>query len=162
MTRLIAALIAIVAANLAAPAAAQESCAAARGAAIAAPAWRSTAEEAGLDEIDAFVGVIAALEAAGRPPGCYLTKSEARRAGWRPGRSLWATSPGAAIGGGVFQNREGRLSACADRRCRILDLDYAGQRSRGPKRLIYRVDGDRVRAWITPDHYESFAAVHIP
>jgi hypothetical protein len=89
-------------------------------------------------------------------PAKFVTKREARRQGWHPGRDLWSVPAlkGKSIGGDHFQNREARLPATG-RRWREADLDYHGGR-RGAKRLLYADDGMRV---ITLDHYRTFLPI---
>jgi hypothetical protein len=91
-----------------------------------------------------------------RLPAKFITKKQAQKMGWRPGRNLWNSKDlvGKSLGGDVFSNREGRLPD-SRRVWREADLDYKGGR-RGPKRLIYSDDGLRS---ITIDHYNTFKAV---
>lgn len=135
------------------------------GAAIGVPPERSAplaafAREIGLEEVDAFVGTVAAVRRTGHVPACYLTKRAAERLGWKPGRDLWAVAPGTAIGGDRFGNREGRLPAGL--RYVEADLDYAGG-ARGAHRLIFS-EGRRAerRLWVTVDHYQTFHPVPAP
>lgn len=91
-----------------------------------------------------------------RLPAKFVTKRQARKLGWKPGRDLWDSKAlaGKSIGGDVFSNREGRLPD-GRRVWREADLDYQGGH-RGPKRLIYSDDGLRS---VTVDHYNTFKAV---
>jgi len=91
-----------------------------------------------------------------RLPAKFVTKKQAQKMGWKPGRDLWNTEAlaGKSIGGDIFFNREGRLPD-GRRIWREADLDYKGGR-RGPKRLIYSDDGLRS---VTVDHYNTFKAV---
>ena len=91
-----------------------------------------------------------------RLPAKFVTKRQARKLGWRPGRDLWDSEAlvGKSIGGDVFSNREGKLPD-GRRVWREADLDYQGGH-RGPKRLIYSDDGLRS---VTVDHYNTFKAV---
>jgi len=91
-----------------------------------------------------------------RLPVRFITKKQAQKMGWKPGRDLWHSRDlvGKSIGGDVFHNREGRLPD-GRRVWREADLDYKGGR-RGPKRLIYSDDGLRS---VTVDHYKTFKAV---
>jgi len=91
-----------------------------------------------------------------RLPAKFVTKRQARKLGWKPGRDLWDSEAlvGKSIGGDVFSNREGRLPD-GRRVWREADLDYHGGH-RGPKRLIYSDDGLRS---VTVDHYNTFKAV---
>ncbi len=91
-----------------------------------------------------------------RLPAKFVTKKQARKMGWRPGRDLWSseTLVGKSIGGDIFSNREGRLPG-GRRVWREADLDYKGGH-RGPKRLIYSTDGLRN---VTVNHYNTFIEV---
>lgn len=91
-----------------------------------------------------------------RLPAKFITKKQAQKMGWRPGRNLWNSKGlvGKSLGGDVFSNREGRLPD-GRRVWREADLDYKGGH-RGPKRLIYSDDGLRS---VTVDHYNTFKAV---
>ncbi|HOT97730.1 MAG TPA: ribonuclease domain-containing protein [bacterium] len=89
-------------------------------------------------------------------PGRYVTKAQARQAGWRPGDDLWAhpALKGKSIGGDRFSNRENQLPA-GGRSWRELDLDYKGGH-RGAKRMVFSSDGLR---YVTVDHYRTFVEV---
>jgi ribonuclease T1 len=91
-----------------------------------------------------------------RLPARFVTKKQAQKLGWRPGRDLWDSKElvGKSIGGDVFSNREGRLPD-GRRAWREADLDYKGGH-RGSKRIIYSDDGLRS---VTVDHYNTFKAV---
>ena len=129
-------------------------------------ALRAFARSAGLDFPEVFVSVANTLHFEGRLPRCYLTKEEARRVGWRPGRNLWEKAPGRAIGGDAFGNREGRLPAIHNGRYRVADLAFDGRRDggrRGAHRLVFveGTAGDWLM-WVTVDHYERFLKVPAP
>jgi ribonuclease T1 len=89
-------------------------------------------------------------------PPKYVTKNQARKMGWKPGRDLWGVRKlrGKSIGGDVFGNREGRLPD-GKRVWHEADLDYKGGK-RGPKRILYSTDGLRM---VTVDHYRTFEEV---
>ena len=91
-----------------------------------------------------------------RLPGKFITKKQAQKMGWKPGRDLWDSDAlvGKSIGGDVFSNREGKLPD-GRRVWREADLDYKGGH-RGPKRIIYSDDGLRS---VTVDHYNTFKEV---
>jgi ribonuclease T1 len=91
-----------------------------------------------------------------RLPAKFITKKEARSAGWQPGRSLWELPglQGKSLGGDHFGNYEKKLPD-GRRKWREADLDYRGGR-RGPKRLIFSTDGRRA---VTVDHYQTFQEV---
>lgn len=92
------------------------------------------------------------LLAYGHLPDNYITKNEARKAGWDGGK-LEPYCPGKCIGGDSFQNREGILPKKSGRSYRECDIDTLGKSSRGGKRLIYSNDG---LIYYTGDHYETF------
>lgn len=86
-------------------------------------------------------------------PDYYLTKKEARQKGWQPEKgNLCEVLPGKAIGGDVFNNREGKLPKEKGRRYFEADINYNCGR-RNADRLIYSND-DLI--FITKDHYQSF------
>lgn len=87
-------------------------------------------------------------------PPAFVTKKEAKAAGWKPGENLWSVGAlkGSSIGGDRFNNHEGRLP---NDKWREADLDYKGGH-RGGKRLIFSRDGAR---FVTVDHYRTFVEV---
>jgi guanyl-specific ribonuclease Sa len=89
-------------------------------------------------------------------PAKFVTKQEAKAAGWRPGQNLWASGElrGKSLGGDRFGNYEKKLPD-GRRKWREADLDYQGGH-RGPKRLIFSTDGLRM---VTVDHYQTFKEV---
>jgi ribonuclease T1 len=110
-----------------------------------------------IDE-EEFVSVLRTLNKTHnkRLPAKFVTKKQAQKMGWKPGRDLWKSEDlaGKSLGGDIFSNREGRLPD-GRRVWREADLDYKGGH-RGPKRLIYSDDGLRS---VTVDHYNTFKAV---
>ena len=106
----------------------------------------------GVDEAE-LAAMLDALNASrnARLPDKFVTKKQARQAGWRPGRDLWQVPAlkGKSIGGDRFGNREGRLPPGDWREA---DLDYRGGR-RGAKRLLFSGEGQRR---VTVDHYQTF------
>ena len=112
---------------------------------IAEDGWYYTAEE-----------VSEYLVTYGYLPGNYITKDEARDLGWEGG-SVEEYAPGCAIGGDVFQNREGSLPKEEGRTYYECDINTNGGKPRGAKRLVFSDDG-----WIyyTPDHYETFELLY--
>ena len=98
------------------------------------------------------------LRTYGHLPYNYVTKSEARKAGWESG-SLEKFFPGCSIGGDVFQNREGLLPKADGRTYYECDIDTAGSNSRGAKRIVFSNDG---LIYYTVDRYESFTLLYEP
>ena len=89
-------------------------------------------------------------------PAKFVTKNQAKKMGWKPGRDLWESKnlTGKSIGGDIFFNREGQLPQ-GKRIWHEADLDYRGG-PRGPKRIIYSHDGLRM---VTVNHYRTFQEV---
>ena len=110
-----------------------------------------------IDE-EELISILRSLQSSGnqRLPSRFITKEEARKLGWKPGKDLWEMKAlrGKSLGGDVFHNREGKLPD-GKRRWREADLDYKGGK-RGPKRIVYSNDGLRM---ITVDHYRTFKEI---
>lgn len=87
-----------------------------------------------------------------RLPDYFVTKKQAKNAGWQPGDSLWTALPGKSMGGDRFGNREERLP---EGRYFEADLGYQGKK-RNAKRFVYQISGTR---YITTDHYATFLEV---
>ena len=92
----------------------------------------------------------------GRLPGNFITKDEARAAGWSGG-SLEPYCPGKCIGGDRFGNREGLLPSAKGRVWTECDINTLGARSRGAERIVFSNDG---LIYYTGDHYESFQLLY--
>ncbi len=110
-----------------------------------------------IDETE-LVAILRALNESGnkRLPPKFVTKRQASRLGWKPGRDLWGIKnlKGKSLGGDLFSNREGHLPN-GKKIWHEADLDYQGGR-RGPKRIVYSEDGLRA---VTVDHYQNFKEV---
>jgi len=116
---------------------------------------RAFAQNLGLRDLDGFVDAVTAIREGGSLPERWITKREAERLGWRPGRNLCDVADDVAIGGDRFGNREGRLPSRKGRRWTEADLDFDCGR-RGAKRLVF--SNDRL-IFVTVDHYDSFHEV---
>ncbi len=90
-------------------------------------------------------------------PSNYMTKKEARKAGWEGG-ALHLVVDGMCIGGDYYGNYEGLLPEVRGREYHECDIDTLGGKSRGAKRIIYSGDDDNGdwNIYYTEDHYESF------
>lgn len=122
--------------------------------------WRGFLDRIRIRYPRATAGTLWHVHRTGRLPRCYLTKGQARRRGWRPGRNLWQVARGHAIGGNRFGNRERRLPQ--GYRYVEADLDFRGGR-RGARRLVFaRSTRGRWRMWVTMDHYRTFHRVPDP
>ncbi len=90
----------------------------------------------------------------GHLPDNFVSKEEARAAGWSGG-SLEEYFPDCCIGGDRFGNYEGLLpyghiyTEC--------DIDTLGASSRGAKRIVFSDDG---LIYYTDDHYDSFTLLY--
>jgi ribonuclease T1 len=114
------------------------------------------ARRVGIEDAGGFAEAISELRATGQLPPRYVTKTQAEREGWSPGRNICKVLPGKAIGGDAFHNAERRLPEKPGRRWREADLDTPCRSSRGPKRLVFSSDGLQ---FVTVDHYKSFTRV---
>lgn len=92
----------------------------------------------------------------GHLPSNFITKDEARAAGWSGG-SLEPYCPGKCIGGDRFGNREGLLPKAKGRVWYECDVNTLGAKSRGAERIVYSSDG---LIFYTGDHYESFTQLY--
>jgi len=89
-------------------------------------------------------------------PSNFVTKAEARDAGWSGG-SLEKYLPGMCIGGDRFGNREGLLPDAKGRTWTECDVNTLGASSRGAERIVFSNDG---LIYYTGDHYESFELLY--
>ena len=89
-------------------------------------------------------------------PSNFITKNEARAAGWEGG-SLERYCPGKCIGGDRFGNREGLLPSAKGRVWTECDINTLGKKSRGAERMVFSNDG---LIYYTGDHYESFELLY--
>lgn len=89
-------------------------------------------------------------------PENFVTKSQAREAGWEGG-SLEDYLPGMCIGGDRFGNREGLLPQAEGRSWTECDINTLGASSRGAERIVFSNDG---LIYYTGDHYESFQLLY--
>ena len=89
-------------------------------------------------------------------PQNFITKDQARQAGWSGG-SLEPYCPGMCIGGDRFGNREGLLPKAEGRTWTECDINTLGADSRGAERIVFSNDG---LIYYTGDHYESFTLLY--
>jgi len=89
-------------------------------------------------------------------PKNFVTKDEAREAGWNGG-GLEDYLPGKCIGGDYFGNREGLLPKASGRTWTECDINTLGADSRGAERIVFSNDG---LIYYTGDHYESFELLY--
>lgn len=90
-------------------------------------------------------------------PDNYISKTKAKKLGWEQQEgNLWDVLPGMSIGGGPFNNYDGKLPEEAGREYKECDIDYNGG-ARGGKRIVYSNDG---LIFYTGDHYETFERLY--
>ena len=92
----------------------------------------------------------------GHLPGNFVTKEEARAAGWEGG-GLDDVLPGMCIGGDRFVNREGLLPEAKGRSWTECDVNTLHAKSRGAERIVFSNDG---LIYYTGDHYDSFTLLY--
>ena len=92
----------------------------------------------------------------GHLPGNFVTKEEARAAGWEGG-GLDEVLPGMCIGGDRFGNREGLLPEATGRSWTECDVNTLHAKSRGAVRIVFSNDG---LIYYTGDHYDSFTLLY--
>lgn len=97
------------------------------------------------------------IQTYGKLPSNFISKSEARAAGWSGG-SLEPYFPGCCIGGDRFGNYESLLPTAEGRTYTECDIDTLGKDSRGAKRIVFSNDG---LIFYTDDHYESFTQLNL-
>lgn len=93
----------------------------------------------------------------GRLPRNYVTKSFAQnvlKCSTSRVEDYW---PGGAIGGDVFQNREGRLPSAPGRTWTECDINTWGKYARGAERIVFSNDG---LIYYTSDHYNTFVLLY--
>lgn len=93
----------------------------------------------------------------GKLPSNYISKKEAKNAGWVNFLgNLSIVAPGKVIGGDVYGNRNGHLPSAEGRVWYEADINYDfGYRNN--HRLIYSNDG---LIFATYDHYMTFVQIH--
>ena len=93
----------------------------------------------------------------GRLPRNYVTKGYCKdvlKCSTSRVEDYW---PGGAIGGDVFQNREGLLPKKAGRTWTECDINTWGRYSRGAERIVFSNDG---LVYYTANHYASFELLY--
>ncbi|MBG0831673.1 hypothetical protein HS041_28490 [Planomonospora sp. ID67723] len=97
------------------------------------------------------------LRSTGQLPSNYVTKNQAKSAGWESGKALGNYVPNGRIGGDAFNDPASvGLPVAAGRTWREADIGLTSSRSRAEQpgaRLLYSDDG---LAYITTDHYKTF------
>lgn len=109
-----------------------------------------------IDQLTAQNNVVSFMEKYQKLPAFYMTKKQAREAGWDAKKgNLCEVLPGRAIGGDRFSNREKGLPIADGRQWFEADINYrCGHR--GADRLLYSSDG---MIFVSTDHYKTFQQV---
>ena len=108
---------------------------------------RGTATVLGYFGVDVYLAVHQKL------PNYYISKENAKEAGWIQWiGNLDTVLPGRIIGGDEYQNKEGKLPQADGRRWFEADINYSsGYRSN--HRILYSNDG---LIFVSYDHYKTF------
>ena len=116
-------------------------------------------EEPSLDEDGVYTSkedLALYLHLYGHLPSNFVTKKQARAAGWTGG-SVEAFFPGMCIGGDYYGNYEGNLPQAKGRSWQECDVNTLGRRSRGAERIVWSNDG---LIYYTGDHYETWELLY--
>ena len=119
-------------------------------------------EEETIDEdgvYDSKEDVALYIHTYGKLPSNYITKAEAKEAGWsgNGGDKLDKYCPGKCIGGDYFGNYEGLLPKASGRKWTECDIGTLGAKNRGVKRIVFSNDG---LIYYTGNHYDSFELLY--
>ena len=111
----------------------------------------SSEKQQSVDQLTEQNTVIRFVKQNHKLPDYYITKSEARKMGWKPSEgNLCEVLPGKAIGGDPFGNREKSLPE--GQIYFEADVNYhCGNRN--ADRIIFTKNGDM---YLTKNHYKSF------
>ena len=111
--------------------------------------------------LTSFEDVASHIAKNGKLPDNFITKAEAEKLGWIPGKDLSEFASGKSIGGDIFENRANKVTGqklLPDREGRIWHEADIGYKSgvRGSERIIYSNDG---AIYKTPDHYGTVTKI---
>lgn len=108
-------------------------------------------------DVEQLVDIVRTLNDRKTLPTYFITKKEARRLGWQPGRYFndIPALKGKSIGGDFFGNYEQRLPLG---NWREADLDYRGFK-RNAKRLVFSENAQQ--RYVTVDHYQHFYQIPV-
>ena len=107
---------------------------------------------AGTATVDGVVGADWAIFYNKQLPTNYISKSNAEKKGWKPGK--WPSNfvPGEIIGGEIYKNKDKHLPDAVGRIWYEADINYkTGQRN--SQRILWSNDG---LVFVTYDHYLTF------
>lgn len=114
-------------------------------------ASNSQSDRQAIDELTKENTVINYVKQNHQLPDYYITKNEAKKAGWNPSEgNLCEVLPGKAIGGDYFGNREGKLPKGV--KYFEADVNY-NCGNRNGDRIVFTKNGE---VYLTKNHYKSF------
>ncbi|AYM99884.1 ribonuclease domain-containing protein [Chryseobacterium sp. 3008163] len=117
----------------------------------ASKASKSQSDRQAIDELTKENTVINYVKQNHQLPDYYITKNEAKKAGWNPSQgNLCEVLPGKAIGGDYFGNREGNLPKGV--KYFEADVNYSCGNRNGD-RIVFTKNGE---VYLTKNHYKSF------
>lgn len=114
-------------------------------------ASKNQSDRQSIDELTKENTVINYVKQNHQLPDYYITKNEAKKAGWNPSQgNLCEVLPGKAIGGDYFGNREGKLPK--EGKYFEADVNYSCGNRNGD-RIVFTKNGE---VYLTKNHYKSF------
>ncbi|MCI3936917.1 ribonuclease N [Chryseobacterium aahli] len=117
----------------------------------ASKASKSQSDRQSIDELTKENTVINYVKQNHQLPDYYITKNEAKKAGWNPSQgNLCEVLPEKAIGGDYFGNREGKLPKGV--KYFEADVNYSCGNRNGD-RIVFTKNGE---VYLTKNHYKSF------
>lgn len=117
----------------------------------ASKASKNQSDRQAIDELTKENTVINYVKQNHQLPDYYITKNEAKKAGWNPSQgNLCEALPGKAIGGDYFGNREGKLPKGV--KYFEADVNY-NCGNRNGDRIVFTKNGE---VYLTKNHYKSF------
>ena len=103
------------------------------------------------DEVAAYIHLY------GHLPSNFISKTQARKAGWDSQKgNLDEVCPGKSIGGSRYYDYDNQLPAKRGRTWTECDINYHGG-YRGAERIVFSNDG---LIYYTGDHYETFERLY--
>ncbi|MBR3833499.1 MAG: hypothetical protein IKJ73_04220, partial [Lachnospiraceae bacterium] len=105
--------------------------------------------------------LVESLRTTGKLPSNYITKAEAMKSGWKPGKALGNFVDDAQIGGDKLLNKDSIAPNALGREWYEADVGLSNSMSRAKQagtRLLYSNDG---LLYITYDHYKTAYSIGI-
>lgn len=113
----------------------------------------SDSVKVGTATFDGINGIDVLLLSGNPLPQQYVTKAQAKKAGWKPALlNLRSVISNGTIGGDIYKNLEEKLPSAQGRIWYEADINYTGG-ARNSSRILYSNDG---LVFVTYDHYLTF------